>query len=85
MPTSGPTTRRSHPISDDLQGDVIDAPEGEETMLVTMITSMAARCGGAVCAMGHTLDLDDQDSSRSCKDFSCLDVVVSWSRDLCQG
>jgi hypothetical protein len=41
MPTSSPTTRRSHPLTcDDLQGDAIDAPDGEEPMLVLAVASM---------------------------------------------
>jgi hypothetical protein len=41
MPMSGPTTRRSHPISGDgLQAGAIDASEGENLMLVTPIASM---------------------------------------------
>jgi hypothetical protein len=42
MSTSGPTTRRLHPIpGDDLQSDAIAAPDGEELMLVTAVASMA--------------------------------------------
>ena len=47
MPTSGPTTRRSHPISGmGLQDAAIDAPEGdEELMSMTAVASMPPAMG----------------------------------------